>query len=165
MTFITFIWDALMHVWTNISHIWARLASSIDKNDFSLLSIALNAVPLFVIRTEVGITCFACTGLGNDLSFIITLIGHALLSITIWVSVVFTGMAFSIVLEEFSLHITNISNALNPIFIWVSLSRACVAMTIFQPNVSLFEVALDAFFSIIVWVLVVRAILAGTVSL
>ena len=125
-----------MHVWTNFSHIWAYLASSIGKNDFSHLSIALNAVPLFVIRTKVGITFFACTGLGNDLSSIITLIGHTLLSITIWVSVVFTGVAFSIVLEELSLLITTISNALNTIFIWVSLSRACVAMTIFQPNVS-----------------------------
>ena len=156
-----------MHVWTNISHIWACFASSIDKNDFTNLSIALNAVPVFAIRTEVGITCFACTGLGNDLSSIITLICHALLSITFWVSVVFTGLAFSIILEELSLLITNISNALNPIWTWVSLSRACFAMTICQPNVSISasHVALDAVSSILVWVEVVRAILTGTIGL
>jgi len=95
-----FVLDAFMLIWTNISVLWADIASSVNKDDFSITWGAGNTFKVQLIWIFVRSTSFASSINLLDVSLEVASITDALSLISIWSGVIITDFAGSINLKN-----------------------------------------------------------------
>jgi len=131
-----------MHLWTNICSSFACFASTVNKDDFSILSIACNTVLVLNIWMRISSAFLAGSWKQVDLGVKSAWILHAFsgrIGRNIkwsWMIVVWASFASTSDQEFLSCEITWVWIAFSSLRVWMGPSWACLALSIFFQDLS-----------------------------